>query len=581
MPISLQPQSHPQSDSEGAPDPSDPLLRVLAALLLAGTEGTRPEVLGYGPNEVRLRTPQDRFLVLLRQTGADFVPAHLALALLSGSGGDLILVGGPSTLLNEWKQAYPELSRTLVGVHQVAEGGEVNTLREGPSVRTLDARLKAQAPLSEADIFRLRGMADDDVARAMRRLRGMAAFQAVLYRRPLRVVWALLGVLALMFLIQQFLGDSPVVAYRLGALDRQRLWMGEWWRLISCTFLHAGFTHFAFNAYVLFALGNGLERLLGWSRFLLLYVTSALVAGLVSAWAFKTGTSVGASGAVWGLLVCEAGLAWSRQKILPEALVAQMRRAAGFNLILNLVNSFTPHVDWAAHLGGGLAGGALFLSGILTRNLTAFGDGAAIGDPTEVLQNSAPTEPRWRRLAGAATGLLLVIGLGTALIQGRAWELTEPPRLEDTELPEQRVTLQLPGYSHLSSIELQGEASWEATFGKIGKDPAVVILSAFPPGTYGSGKPGDELAEANALGVGPSAEAIPDSWAEEAPHATTVAGHPVLRGRFRLTHRPEQRWDALLWKAKPGWLRLDVLCDEKVGRACPSPDDILRSVESY
>jgi len=76
---------------------------------------------------------------------------------------------------------------------------------------------------------------------------------------------------------------------------------GAWWRLVSATLLHGGLLHLAFNVYAIFILAPILERLYGARRFLLIYMLSALGGSLASLY-FNEGVSVGASGAIFGLL---------------------------------------------------------------------------------------------------------------------------------------------------------------------------------------------------------------------------------------------------------------------------------------
>ncbi len=77
---------------------------------------------------------------------------------------------------------------------------------------------------------------------------------------------------------------------------------GEIWRLLSHAFLHGSVVHLLVNSISLFSLGGMLERLLGWRRFLVLYTVSALAGGLASAFVGGARLSVGASGAIFGLL---------------------------------------------------------------------------------------------------------------------------------------------------------------------------------------------------------------------------------------------------------------------------------------
>lgn len=125
---------------------------------------------------------------------------------------------------------------------------------------------------------------------------------------------------------------------------------GEYWRLVTGGFLHAGILHIAFNMLLLWFLGSEIEGREGSRRFALIYLVG-LLGGSAGAILQTQGITVGASGAVFGLV---------------GYLLVEMRRRGenifqsqlGFLLLINLVLSFRPGVSWGGHLGG-LVFGAL------------------------------------------------------------------------------------------------------------------------------------------------------------------------------------------------------------------------------
>ncbi len=127
---------------------------------------------------------------------------------------------------------------------------------------------------------------------------------------------------------------------------------GEWYRLISSAFLHGSFLHIAFNMYVLFALGPTLERILGHSRFIVLYVASAL-GGAVASYYFSDirTVSVGASGAIFGLM---GALVVAGRRLRYD--VTQVLILLGINVVIGFI---APGIDWRAHLGGLVVGAAV------------------------------------------------------------------------------------------------------------------------------------------------------------------------------------------------------------------------------
>lgn len=192
----------------------------------------------------------------------------------------------------------------------------------------------------------------------------LAVFAAVMARRPVRVTYALIGLYIVLFGLCELWGgsDNLLTLVAMGAEVPSLIQQGQWWRLLSATALHGGLLHILLNSYVLYSFGPFLEKLLGWPRFVVLYVVAGL-AGTVLGTIFGDSVSVGASGSLFGLLGAAAVLGF-RDVGLPTELVAQLRKGALINLGLNVVASLRPNVDWLAHLGGFLAGALLLLLAI-------------------------------------------------------------------------------------------------------------------------------------------------------------------------------------------------------------------------
>ncbi|WP_338200309.1 rhomboid family intramembrane serine protease [Candidatus Nephthysia bennettiae] len=135
-----------------------------------------------------------------------------------------------------------------------------------------------------------------------------------------------------------------------GGLSGARVAAGEWWRLITAGFLHTGLIHLGLNMAALFVFGPPLERALGRLRFGTLYLT-ALLAGSFGVLLLSPGSlTVGASGAIFGLL---GGL------IAGQRAAGISLRSSGIIslLVINLVFTLAiPGISIGGHLGG-LAGG--------------------------------------------------------------------------------------------------------------------------------------------------------------------------------------------------------------------------------
>jgi membrane associated rhomboid family serine protease len=127
---------------------------------------------------------------------------------------------------------------------------------------------------------------------------------------------------------------------------------GDWWRLITSGFMHAGIAHILFNMYALFWIGRMLEPALGRARFLALYLASLLCGSLGVLLLNPHAVTVGASGAVFGLM----GAAFVLQRLRG---VSPMAGGIGPIILLTLGITFViPGISIGGHLGG-LAGGAL------------------------------------------------------------------------------------------------------------------------------------------------------------------------------------------------------------------------------
>jgi rhomboid protease GluP len=188
--------------------------------------------------------------------------------------------------------------------------------------------------------------------------------------RQTPVTALLLLAIAAMFLVETLAGGATNgdVLYALGANHPVAvLQQGEWWRLLTSMFLHGGFVHVLLNGWALYQLGALYELAVGSSRMLLVYVLAGL-AGSAASLLWTQGLSVGASGAIFGVLgAMIAFLLRRRERLTPFArsLLSQLVAWA----VINIFFGFTfPMIDNAAHLGGCAAG---FLLGFLLRDREA------------------------------------------------------------------------------------------------------------------------------------------------------------------------------------------------------------------
>jgi len=149
---------------------------------------------------------------------------------------------------------------------------------------------------------------------------------------------------------------------------------GEWWRLVSSMFVHAGFLHLGFNMWCLWSLGKLVERLVGSVGFIVLYFVSGIAGSMASLVWHPNSVCVGASGAVFGVAGALLGLIAFRHDTVPAPVLKQLRSSMLMFLIYNIYFSLSiPGIDLAAHLGGLVAGVlcGLLLSQPLSINMVA------------------------------------------------------------------------------------------------------------------------------------------------------------------------------------------------------------------
>lgn len=127
---------------------------------------------------------------------------------------------------------------------------------------------------------------------------------------------------------------------------------GEWWRLVTGGFLHAGILHLGMNMLALWILGSMLEPVLGRARFVGIYFAS-LLAGSAGVMVLEpNATTVGASGAVFGLMGAAVALSRARG-------IDPWRSGIGGLIVINLLITFgVPGISVGGHVGG-LIGGLL------------------------------------------------------------------------------------------------------------------------------------------------------------------------------------------------------------------------------
>jgi rhomboid protease GluP len=151
-----------------------------------------------------------------------------------------------------------------------------------------------------------------------------------------------------------------------GALARDRVLAGEAWRLVSAMFLHGGWDHLIGNCIVLYIVGMAVEHAVGLARTAVVYFVSGVAGSLLSL-LMSPGPSVGASGAIFGLVGSVIVFLYRHQDkfhLRDKRVGFVLAIWAGYQVLTGFL---TPYVDNMAHIGGFL-GGAVVTLGLRPRD---------------------------------------------------------------------------------------------------------------------------------------------------------------------------------------------------------------------
>src|SRR5512132_927871 len=230
--------------------------------------------------------------------------------------------------------------------------------------------------------------------------------------RPLRggisVTKALLVAIAIPFVIEIVVGGPRALfdptlklLFDLGAMAPPAVANGQFWRLFTAMFLHAGLLHVALNAYFFWLFGRVVESVFGRTWMLLIFLVSGLLASVASyAFGPVVALAVGASGAISGVFGAFIAYNYRRRHLAANA--NNLRMALTVIVLNAFIAVADSSIDWRAHVGGLVAGFAL---GYLA-------DDAVPARQRRVVQ-----------FAGVAT----LLALGVALVAWRTAEIRSLP----------------------------------------------------------------------------------------------------------------------------------------------------------
>lgn len=182
-------------------------------------------------------------------------------------------------------------------------------------------------------------------------------YEQVFKPKKIIVTKVLIALCLIMYIVSLFVSDSfDNALVILGANNRGLVLNGQVFRLIAASFLHGNLIHLIVNMYSLWIIGSQVENYIGRWKFLIIYLLSALMGNLMSmVFLGEFSLSIGASGAIFGLMGSLLYFGYHYRLYLSNALTSQIIPI----IIINLILGFTiSGIDNAAHIGG-LIGGYL------------------------------------------------------------------------------------------------------------------------------------------------------------------------------------------------------------------------------
>ena len=166
------------------------------------------------------------------------------------------------------------------------------------------------------------------------------------------ITYLIIGICITTFILTYFLGNENIIL--LGGNIKELTKSGEYYRIITCIFLHAGIIHIACNMYSLYIIGTQLESFYGKIRYLIIFLISGICGSILSLAFSSTNTiSIGASGAIFGLLGSIVYFGYHYRVYLGNILKKQIIPIITLNLLIGFIIS---GIDNFAHIGGLIGG---------------------------------------------------------------------------------------------------------------------------------------------------------------------------------------------------------------------------------
>lgn len=186
-------------------------------------------------------------------------------------------------------------------------------------------------------------------------------YEEVFKPKKIVVTYVLIALCTLVYILQILFPSLTT----LGAVNGSLVRSGQVYRLVTGMFMHGSIWHLLCNMYSLYVIGCATENYFGKKKFLLIYFVSGIIGSMFSC-IFNTGWSLGASGAIFGLMGALCYFGYYYRLYMGKALYSEIIPVIVLNLALSLIVS---NIDFYAHIGG-LIGGVFITMGLGIKNKT-------------------------------------------------------------------------------------------------------------------------------------------------------------------------------------------------------------------
>lgn len=186
-------------------------------------------------------------------------------------------------------------------------------------------------------------------------------YEEVFKPKKIVVTYVLIALCTLIYILQILFPSLTT----LGAVNGSLVRSGQVYRLVTGMFMHGSIWHLLCNMYSLYVIGCATENYFGKKKFLIIYFVSGIIGSMFSC-IFNTSWSLGASGAIFGLMGALCYFGYYYRLYMGKALYSEIIPVIVLNLALSLIVS---NIDFYAHIGG-LIGGVFITMGLGIKNKT-------------------------------------------------------------------------------------------------------------------------------------------------------------------------------------------------------------------